>query len=288
MRKHFWWNDEFFVNGGLSLKCVGELAERVSVDSGGRPGPYPFWLINFTYKNHGEIRLGGPGGAWLPRTPGMVQLVRANTAYDCRNTCGIDGHWAYVGFHSGETMNLNQLVDASGVACFRDPEFLIGHRLALAADLTRQMGECSYWKVMGVLCEILGLLHAATPREDGVSLIGGWERITPEEAPLVRDVRNFLSNNLNRHVRLREIAAAAGVSVSWLTHDYAACAGETPQATHMRLRLDLACELLIRGEPIKQVASLVGFSSVHHFSSAFKAKRGLPPAQFRAKHQPPL
>ena len=73
------------------------------------------------------------------------------------------------------------------------------------------------------------------------------------------------------------------ISVSSLTHSYPLLAGESPQETHLKMKMERACEILLMRDSIKDIAAKLGFSDVHHFSKVFKARIGQPPAQFRRK-----
>jgi len=283
MRKGFWWNDDYFELPGLKLKCIGEWAEISGANADGIFS-HDFWVIDFSFENMGEFPC-GPQGEWALRDPGLAQLIRPGSNYFRRKSKSIKSHCAYIGFSHGEAAGFDRLVGQSGVSVFRDPGFMIGDCLSKGADLAQIMGEYSYWKTLGVLYDIAGLLHAATPQADGTSLVVGWEAKDPPERQLVRKLQKYLSLNLDRHISLKEMAIAMDISVSSLTHAYSSLAGESPQETHLKMRLERACHMLLMGEVIKDIATQLGFSDVHHFTKVFKIRNGLPPAQFYKRHK---
>ena len=283
MRKGFWWKDGYAGTAGLAIKCIGEGKEKTGAHADGEHS-HDFWVLDFTFENFGECPA-GPNGAWIPREPGMAQLIRPNARYYNRKVNHIDSHAAYIGFFNGEAAGFDKLVGKSGVAVFRDPRFMIGEGLARGAAWTQTMGEYSYWRVLGVLCDIAGLLHAARPQAHDLALIDGWEPIAPSERSLDKRLQKYLSINLDRRLSLKAMADAMTVSVSSLTHTYAALAGESPQETHLRMRLEWACEWLRMGDSVKEIAGRLGFFDVHHFTKVFKTKIGLPPAEFRAERR---
>lgn len=282
MKRGYWWPDHYEPTPGLAVKCVAEWSEISGADSDGTFA-YPFWVLEYAHSPFGEICI---DGIWMPRFPGSVLLASPNTPYQRRQAKSIQSHVAYIGFFHGEDVDLTRLTGEQGIILLHDPAGLTGSCLARGADLGGKMGEHAYWRVLGVLCEIIGLLRATTRHEHDMPLIAGWDTDAARERPLPERLRSFLSRHLDRRVSLQEMATAMGVSVSWLSHAYPEMVGETPQATHLSMRLERAREMLFCGNSIKSLARQFGFADVPHFSKSFQEKFGQPPAAYRASVSP--
>ena len=99
----------------------------------------------------------------------------------------------------------------------------------------------------------------------------------------LRLVLEFIEDTLGQPIKLRELAALAGISARHFERAFRQSTGSSPHAYVMDRRLHSAGDLLInRPElPIEQIALRLGFSSSSHFSSAFRRQTGLTPTDFR-------
>ena len=99
----------------------------------------------------------------------------------------------------------------------------------------------------------------------------------------LRLVLEFIEDTLGQPIKLRELAALAGISARHFERAFRQSTGSSPHAYVMDRRLHRARGLLINYPdlPIEQIALRVGFSSGSHFSSAFHRQTGLTPTDFR-------
>jgi LacI family transcriptional regulator len=94
----------------------------------------------------------------------------------------------------------------------------------------------------------------------------------------------FLRANVARSLHVEDVARASGLSLSTLKWRFKAVVGRPVHAELQRLRIDEARRLLATTSlPIKKVASLVGFSDISHFTTAFRRHTGLPPGRYRTQ-----
>ena len=85
-------------------------------------------------------------------------------------------------------------------------------------------------------------------------------------------------------VHVDDVARAAGLSLTTLKTRFKLVVGRPVHAELQRLRLDEARRLLATTEfPLKKVASLVGFTDISHFTTAFRRHAGVPPGRYRAQ-----
>jgi AraC family transcriptional regulator len=99
----------------------------------------------------------------------------------------------------------------------------------------------------------------------------------------LRLVLEYIEDTLGQPIKLRELAALAGISTRHFERAFRQSTGSSPHAYVMNRRLHMARELLINQPelPIDQIALRLGFSSSSHFSSAFRRQTGLTPTDFR-------
>jgi AraC family transcriptional regulator len=78
------------------------------------------------------------------------------------------------------------------------------------------------------------------------------------------------------------LAAESGYSRAHFLRMFRATTGQTPHRYLMELRLNKAHDMIADGStPLSDVADACGFSSQAHLSTAFRAKFGLAPGQYR-------
>jgi AraC family transcriptional regulator len=96
-------------------------------------------------------------------------------------------------------------------------------------------------------------------------------------------VLEYIEDTLGRPIKLRELAALAGISVRHFERAFRKSAGSSPHVYIMDRRLQKARELLINQPEmsIEQITVRLGFSSSSHFSSAFRRRTGFAPTSFR-------
>ena len=99
----------------------------------------------------------------------------------------------------------------------------------------------------------------------------------------LRLVLEYIEDTLGQPIKLRELAALAGISARHFERAFRQSTGSSPHAYVMDRRLHRARDLLIDRPdlPIEQIALRLGFSSSSHFSSAFRRQTGLTPTDFR-------
>jgi AraC family transcriptional regulator len=96
-------------------------------------------------------------------------------------------------------------------------------------------------------------------------------------------VLEYIEYTLGQPIKLRELAALAGISARHFERAFRQSTGTSPHAYVMERRLHVARDLLINQPelPIEQITLRLGFSSSSHFSSAFRRRTGSTPTNFR-------
>lgn len=104
---------------------------------------------------------------------------------------------------------------------------------------------------------------------------GGYNNISIKES-LLYYVISYLKNNVHQINALSSLSEDTGYSYSYLSHLFSQRMGQTLKSFFASIRMDAADKLLAE-KSVTEVSELLGYSSVHAFSRAYKSVRGCPP-----------
>jgi len=93
------------------------------------------------------------------------------------------------------------------------------------------------------------------------------------------DILEFLNNNYMDDLTMEEIASYTGRSLATFKRDFKKISDLTPQKWLIKKRLEMAYVKLKEGGMVREVYVNVGFKNPSHFSTAFKQRYGVPPAE---------
>lgn len=114
------------------------------------------------------------------------------------------------------------------------------------------------------------------------ALVGGDD--VPARLPRrwLERVRERLHEDLDRPLRLAELASAAGVHPVHLSAEFRRRAGATVGDYRRTVRVRSACQALAATDrPLAGIASSTGFCDQAHFTRVFKRTTGFTPARYR-------
>jgi AraC-like DNA-binding protein len=254
-------------------------------------GPYPpglvkahtrIWVLDYEFTSFGRTGIRRRRRfVWFPRPARTVHLYAPGVTY-WEDPRGLKGrrHSAWIDFTGGEAAGLGRLLGPNRCARFLDPDGAVGALFHEAAETAQHLGEGGFWAVQGRFCEIVQHLLAAVATGQQTYRISGQRSEGREESDFVRTVREFLRANLDRKIALEQVARHAHVSVSSLAHRYRREAGESVHAGAIRMKVEQARLLLLRGHSVKVVAHQLGFSDASHLSKTFKRHEGVSPTAF--------
>jgi len=148
---------------------------------------------------------------------------------------------------------------------------------ALLVSLARAGGGDAMTKSRGAGVEAQNL---ADPGR-GESL----ERPADRHLRAVRMAVRYIEDNLDRPLRVEELAKQVNVSPRQLTRLFATLLNEPPASYVERVRLEVAARSLASTQtPIKQIAAELGYPDVPTFTRAFARQHQSPPGRFRRTH----
>ena len=114
----------------------------------------------------------------------------------------------------------------------------------------------------------------------------GYGNISIKES-LLYYVISYLKNNVYQINALSRLSEDTGYSYSYLSHLFSQKMGQTLKSFFASIRMDVADKLLLE-KSVTEVSDLLGYSSVHAFSRAYKSTRGYAPrTAHRTEHATP-
>jgi AraC-like DNA-binding protein len=103
------------------------------------------------------------------------------------------------------------------------------------------------------------------------------------EREKIYDARAILEQNIDQNLTIKELARKVAMNECYLKKGFKAITGRTIHEYQQELRVEKAKDLLRReGRSVTEVANMLGYSSISHFSTAFKRATGMKPCELLA------
>ncbi len=217
----------------------------------------------------------GSGDLLIAR-PGVIHQI-ANTG-----TPNMELHWVSFQWTPPETLGsegdtLFRAFSNSNIVTARNPataavwqalEAAAGEPPGLAGEEQRRLLATAL---------LLGIGQAGAEHFD----VPDTAALEPGDLPARLAVR-FIHDNLNRPLPLPEIAAQVYLSPRHLSRVFLRFTGKSPAHYITHARMDRASGLLLRSAlPLKEIAEVVGYPDIHHFTRVFSTHFGSPPGALR-------
>lgn len=98
----------------------------------------------------------------------------------------------------------------------------------------------------------------------------------------LRSVSEYINRYFDQPIKLHELAEMCGLSDNYFSHCYKMAFGDTPFSYLTKLRVSKAKNLLVTTTmPVCEIAKRCGYPSPSSLSTAFKAKTGMSPVDYR-------
>ncbi|HTZ51523.1 MAG TPA: helix-turn-helix domain-containing protein [Spirochaetia bacterium] len=165
-------------------------------------------------------------------------------------------------------LELIVIISRAAIARGISAEGLLGQRYSYLTDINAASGfDDLFWKVTKAL--------------ENFTRAVSEERRRTSLAHMTR-MKDYLSRNFAARVSAREVAAAAGLSVSRALHVFKKESGISLSSYVARQRIDYAIYLMKNTDrSMADIAAECGFFDQSHFSKTFRALEGTPPLRYR-------
>ncbi len=193
-----------------------------------------------------------------------------------------------------KTLDLKFLVRDRGLrqSLIRAPEVITGQQSGIAVlfEHIRTEGErkdplyrelCSVYLLQILFRYLRGVGHLSASESADVDVPSD-----PPRDSLARQVVDFIQANYTADLSLNQIAQAVGRSDRRVRQRFEESLGASPMRYLTQYRVRKATELIQYSDyALKDVAGLVGFKSIHHFTRVFHEITGATPGAWRRKYQ---
>ncbi|WP_045234846.1 helix-turn-helix domain-containing protein [Deinococcus pimensis] len=235
------------------------------------------WLLLFTLGGHGRFR--NTHGAFVSARGDAVLLPPAlahdyGTDDDAQRWVFLWAHFRPRGAFSAHLAWPERLPGVRALSVDDELTTVVEGCLRRAHDLATSGRALREELAMNALEEALLRLDEVNPARLGTG------------DPRVARAVTFLREHLRERVTLDDVAGAAGLSVSRLSHLFRAAHGLTPMQFLERERLERA-KLLLRltARSVQDVAEDVGFEGAFYFARRFRAHEKCSPSEYRRARQ---
>ncbi len=115
-----------------------------------------------------------------------------------------------------------------------------------------------------------------------LSLYNGMEANASKHDAICRKIIEYIVINFNQKFSIQNVANYCNISPSYLRKLFKEVTGITIMEYREQLRIKKAKRLLYNGEhQIKEIASILGYSDVYHFTRNFKNATGVTPGKYK-------
>jgi AraC-like DNA-binding protein len=96
----------------------------------------------------------------------------------------------------------------------------------------------------------------------------------------IKSALDFLNAHYTENISLNQLSKVAGLSRFHLCRVFHKAVGVSPHVYQVQRRVDQAKRLLLKGMPLRQISSELGFADQSHFGEHFKRIVGVTPGQY--------
>ena len=245
--------------------------------------PHEQWCseITFVYGGQGEII---HNGLRLPIKSGQIHLCFKGDLHQVIPSKTSPMRFYCVGFEINKNNPLSTLflkarekIEATHGSVLGDcSDLLSAFETVLGALYERERDEVSAASALSALNYIItAVCNRFLERREGTSKI-------PEKESLLFYMVSYLKNNVYKIDALKDLSEDTGYSYSYLSHLFSDRMGQSLKNFFTALRMNAATELL-RQKSVTEVSEILGYSSIHAFTRAYKALCGETPGSAKEK-----
>ncbi len=260
-----------------------ELFGRITASPGwrGELHHHSFWEFIFIKEGDGTLFLPEGGKTF---NKGAVFLISPNVKHKfCHNYSSGKANHLYIGFMILDA-SLSFLLENSGLFFPDTSEFDKidpGFTNALKSFCKKIKGKAfdpydlhRRFEAIGLIGRFVNILA-----EINKTLLDNKSAKRPEM--IVQKVLEYISHNLDKNIKVAEVASLLYLSPHYLGEVFRKNIGEPVKVYHNRLRMQRAADLLSdTAMNISQIAESLGFESIHYFSRRFKQFYNISPNKY--------
>ena len=98
---------------------------------------------------------------------------------------------------------------------------------------------------------------------------------------IIQEILSYINNHYTQPIRIENLARSFGVSVSWLSHEFARFTNRSVYDYILYRRVTLARRQMLGGESLNTIAYQCGFNDYSNFLRTFSRVVGMSPNQYR-------
>ena len=128
---------------------------------------------------------------------------------------------------------------------------------------------------------LLTILLLDLMKDDATHNSGGEQTAISSENTIIRNAQQYVQSHVEEKLTVPAVAEAIGVSPSYLTALFNKHLEFSPGEYIRRIKLEKSRQLIREGQMnFTQIAELLQYSTVHHFSRQFKLMFGMTPTEY--------
>ena len=98
---------------------------------------------------------------------------------------------------------------------------------------------------------------------------------------VIQEILDYINNHYTQPIRIENLARSFGVSVSWLSHEFARFTNRSVYDYVLYRRVILARQQILGSAPLNDIAYQCGFNDYSNFLRSFTKLVGMSPSQYR-------
>ncbi|TIH12829.1 AraC family transcriptional regulator [Marinifilum sp. JC120] len=235
-----------------------------------------------------EMQSGSNGIFYLPKSRGIIERPKDQTS--C--VLGIIVSQQFLRKYFMDNMNeLPRDFQKTLNNCKTKPIHWFGPRNPAKQHLLTQIIQCQYeggLRKLFLESKVMDLLsiqlHDYIKSETNTHPAS--QPLRPDDVERIREASNFLISDLENPPSLRELAIHVGINERKLKNGFRQVYDTSVFGYFREFRMQKAYELLQQGnQNVTEVAYVIGYQNLSHFSNAFRKRFGLLPKHFQTNQR---